>query len=431
MNTKPIDTVYRRAVWTSLLIGLICGAGGGTMLTLRLVDARTFTDIADSQSFIAEINAMAHALISGWMGLFLIACSYRVLPQYWRTTLPARSWCAPILALQSVGVLLRVAGELAAAFSGEITPLIKAVLASAACAEITAIAAFTAQVMVMAHARSPESQARARLAVTGCWFFFAATVFDAWHAWNTAHASGPAELVLVVSTWQPALRNLQVHGAAIFLLLALALGLFPPVTGRPALSSRRGWWVVVLLTAGVIGEAGFFLIYRLSHNHTFAALMLLAWLMLLLGVGLVTSPWAWWRMWRGADHPTALLRIGCAWLIASIAMYLAMRWYNVQLGRQFSHAYFAAIGQAVALGFTVQVVMALIARLSPTSTWTRAAAIIFNTGLLVHVTALIGTDWNDRWYEVLGVSGVVEGAALAWWIVLSLPRTPRDLPTNS
>ena len=55
--------------------------------------------------------------------------------------------------------------------------------------------------------------------------------------------------------------------------------------------------MLVLLLPAVIGEIGFFLLYKLSGNHAYAALSLIPWVFFLVGSLIITKRW-----WRGTDR---------------------------------------------------------------------------------------------------------------------------------
>jgi hypothetical protein len=391
--------VSRRFFIASRIVALIAGAGGGLLLTLTIARAGSITGIADASWFITVINANVHALIMGWVGLIAIGVTYEVLPQCWQRPISLPGMAGPIFWLLALGLIARVGGELMALRWPDGLSLALA----GSTAEIAATVLFAMQLGATV---SGVRDYRKSMLVIGAIFFCLSALFDAWYTQRIAVVRADfTELVRVVSTWQQILRILQVHGMALFLLLPLALYEFPG-------ESQRNRFVTVVLTLfAVIAEIAFFLVYRLQGNHVFAALLLVPWIVLLAATTLLASPWRWWR--RGAP---GLLRAACAWLAFSLVMHLFLREYNVLLGAKFSHAYFAAMGQATALGFVMQMLMALTTPSPP-----RQFVALLNLGIALQVVALIGTDWHQAWAYVLGVAGIIQSGVLIWWI-LPQPR---------
>lgn len=392
----------RRFARTSLLAAFAAAAAGGCFLTLVVAQAGSITGIADAGWFIAVVNANVHALVIGWVGLFAVGCVHATVPERWHSSAPAPL----IYVLLTLGVIAHVGGELASLR----WPEGMRVALGGSIAEALATLIFAAQ--CIATWRQIGSPQRCMLMI-GALFFLFAVLFDAWYAFQAAAVRDDfTGLVRVVSTWQQPLRNLQVHGMALFLLIPLARIVFPAEAPD---STRKQSWCIGLLLAAVIAEMTFFLAYRLGDNHVFAALLLGPWALLLAVTTLMTAPWRWWTRGDDDTESRGFLRAACFWLAISLVMHLCLRPYNVALGAKFSHAYFAAMGQATALGFVMQMLMALTTRLAEPAR-RRGLLVLINLGVAAQVGALIGTDWNRAWSIVLAGAGIVQAVALALWI---------------
>jgi len=73
------------------------------------------------------------------------------------------------------------------------------------------------------------------------WFALQAAV-ALWHTVRTLSADNLPELIGIVATWQAPLRDLQVHGLALFMILGVSLRLLPAWFGTPVTPARRAWW---------------------------------------------------------------------------------------------------------------------------------------------------------------------------------------------
>jgi len=70
------------------------------------------------------------------------------------------------------------------------------------------------------------------------WFVIMA-VASLWHTWATMTASTREELLWYVATYQAPLRDLQIHGLALFMILGVSSRMLPPLN-QSAGSARAG-----------------------------------------------------------------------------------------------------------------------------------------------------------------------------------------------
>ena len=81
---------------------------------------------------------------------------------------------------------------------------------------------------------------------------FAQAAFDGWHTWRTQTAPSRGQLLAQVATFQAPLRDLQIHGLALYMILAVSQHFFPPFLGIPATPRRRGWLGLGAIGAGLV-----------------------------------------------------------------------------------------------------------------------------------------------------------------------------------
>jgi len=250
------------------------------------------------------------------------------------------------------------------------------------------------------------------------------------------------QLLWYVSTYQAPLRDLQLHGMAMLMILGVNQRLLPGLFNRPAVPRRRAWTALVMLIAAVVGECVLFLAYRWTGNTILAELLMLPWLMISAAVMMIALPWKLWRPLRNVDGEIdrcgKFIRTAYAWLALSLVMLLLLPVYHAISGIPFSHAYYGAIRHAFTVGFVSLMIMGFAAKVVPTLngidprklTKLRGPFILINIGCFLRVTLQTLTDWNPHAFSFVGLSGVLEVTALAWWgvgLIRIMSRGKRDV----
>src|SRR5262249_17327922 len=110
--------------------------------------------------------------------------------------------------------------------------------------------------------------------------YFAAT------AWTTERAA----LLDLVAGWQGSLREVQIHGFALLMILGVSQRIFPYFYGLPASSSRRAGVALICLNIAVIGESSGLVLMHYA-GHAWAALWHASVLLLAAAVVWLVSGW--------------------------------------------------------------------------------------------------------------------------------------------
>src|SRR5262249_53750377 len=101
------------------------------------------------------------------------------------------------------------------------------------------------------------------------WFVIQA-VYEALFLVATISAVERAELLALVRTWQGAMRDVQIHGFALLMILGVSQRVFPNFYSLPTGSSRVSLFSLLLLNVAIIGEV-ISLIFMQPGNHAWAA----------------------------------------------------------------------------------------------------------------------------------------------------------------
>lgn len=412
------DAIYRRFFTAGIVLVLTAGATWGAWLLWQIGIRGSFTSIS-----IFHVNAHGHAQIFGWVGLFIMGFAYQAFPRMWHTPLAAPRLAAAAFAGMLTGMLVQVTGM---TLAGEWAYALPAAV-SGNLLQIAAIITFAAQLAVT-YARSGKPfEPYVGFAFTAVVWFIAMSVFSLWHTYQTMAAGTLEQLLWYVATYQAPLRDMQVHGLALFMILGVSIRMLPALFDLPAISRRRAWTAYGLLTLAVVSEIVLFITYRWTGQHAWAGVMWLSWLILAAGVVLVAWPWRLWRAMPSAeaqsDRSAKFIRAAYGWLVVSLVMLLLLPLHQVVSGIAFSHAYYGAIRHAITVGFISLMIMGFAAKVVPTLNGidTRRLSALWGPFLLVNVGCFLRvstqalTDWHAAFFAIIGLSGTLEVAGLAWW----------------
>ncbi|HEY3323407.1 MAG TPA: DUF1858 domain-containing protein [Planctomycetota bacterium] len=411
------DAIYRRYLLAGIAVVLTAGATWGAYILWQIGFRGSFTGAS-----INAINAHGHAQIYGWVGLFVMGFSLQAFPRLWHTDLwrPTLAVAAFLLmisgiAVRSIGMILPdVAWALPISMAG-------------AGAELVSVALYCG-ILLMTFLRG-EARANWRtqpylgFAFSSLFYFFASGCLDLFHTYHTLAAVTRAELLWYVATYQAPLRDLQVHGLAMCMILGVSIRMLPALFEVPELSTRRGWWACGILNASIIGETLIFVAYRWTNNHVLAALLLLPWIGLLTSASMIALPWKLWRPFSVADRSGKFVRMAYLWLTISLVMLLLLPVYQTFSGIPFSHAYYGAIRHAITVGFVSLMIMGLGAKVVATLNGLdpRRLSSLFipfalvNLGCFLRVSLQTLTDWHPAFFSFVGISGVLEVTGLTIW----------------
>lgn len=207
------DLRFRPFFIGSLCIGLIAGAGWGVAMLLQILFGGRFTAVS-----IHQMNAHAHAQIYGFVGLLILGFAYEAFPRLWAAALPATWLRLPVFIAMLVGVALHVVGWWLGATREAIW-----LSSIGGMVETLALLVFFAQIVTM-RARSPGPFGLASLFIvvsTALLVLHAAaeTVYSV----SLAGVGSRAEMLTLISVWQAPLRNLQLHGAMLLMIVGVAM----------------------------------------------------------------------------------------------------------------------------------------------------------------------------------------------------------------
>lgn len=421
---QPGDRIYRPFFLSGIAIALTLGATWGAYLLLRIAAAEKFTGVG-----LHEVNAHGHAQIFGWVGLFVMGFAYQAFPRFKHTDL---AW--PRLAqgtgfLMLLGILVRSIGEPLVATQ----PWLHAPVLVAAWCEVAASATFAA-ILFATWRRSGKPLAfYDGYIIAALTWFVAQAVYDAIYLAATLAASEREALLTLVARWQGPLREMQVHGFALLMILGVSQRLFHYFYGLPAPSERLSRRLLPVLNLAIIGEVLGLMLMR-SSGHAWAALWFGSSIMFATSVVTLVLNWKIFSAPKESDRSLKFLRAAYIWLFVSLAMLLLLPAYQflvlptlaptaIATQSGFSHAYYGAIRHAITVGFVSLMIVGVAAKVIPTlngvdvrslsSLW--GPFMLLNLGCSLRVIGQVLTDLTDDAFPFAGVSGCLEVAGLALW----------------
>jgi hypothetical protein len=407
--------IYRPFFVAGIAVVLTVGAGWGAWLLWQIGVSGRFTGAS-----IHQVNAHGHAQVFGWIGLFVMGFAYQMFPALWQRSLLAPRLVPVVFGAMVLGIAVRTAAMTAVGARWAVP----AVLAGGSL-EFAAILAFAVQLALTWRASLARRQPYLPFVGAAFAFFVAQAAFCVWHTVNTMTAPDRAALIWYVATYQAVLRDLQIHGFILFVVLGVSMRVLPRLYGVAEVTPRRARIAWLLVLGGVLGEVTLFLLYRFTGRHVLAATLLLPWGMLAGGALSIAAVFRPWRPFPAdrTERSAKFVRSAYLWLTASFALLLLLPVYQAAVGLPFSHAYYGSIRHAITVGFASQMIMGIAARIVPSLRGVRSETlpslrgpfVLINIGCFFRVTLQALTDVHRIFFALVGISGVLELTALAWW----------------
>jgi hypothetical protein len=422
-HSELADAIYRPFFKAGIAVALSLGAVWGAYLLLRIGLQGSFAAVG-----LHEVNAHGHAQIFGWVGLFVMGFAYQAFPRFKHTSLSHPRLAFASLWLMVTGIVGRSVLEPLAESSAWLSG--SAVAASGI--EVIAIGLFVGITVATFRASGKALQAYDYYILSALGWFVIQGIYETVYLAATLTATGPRLLSLVV-TWQGALREMQIHGFALLMILGVSQRIFHHFYGFPAPSRRISIAALFALDAAVSGEI-IGLVFMGAVGQGWAVLWYASVLLLTGAVGLLVSNWRIYGRAEESDRSLKFLRAAYVWLFVSLGMLVFLPIYQfdalplwapqsaaAQIG--FSHAYYGAVRHAITVGFISLMIVGVAAKVVPTlngvdvrglsALW--VPFVLINAGCALRVGSQTLTDFTSASFPFAGISGLLEVAGLAFW----------------
>ncbi len=427
-DAQLADTIYRPFFKSGIAVVLTLGAVWGAYLLLRIAWQGTFGAVS-----LHEVNAHGHAQIFGWVGLFVMGFAYQAFPRFKHTTLACPRLAYASLYFMLAGIVVRSLAEPLAAQA----PALYWPAVGAAVIEVLAITMFAAIVLETWRRSGRPLAIYDYYILSALVWFVVQAVYEAVYLSATLGVGAEESLVALVAAWQAPLREMQIHGFALMMILGVSQRLLHHFYGFPAPHVSRSVVALALLNAAVLGEVAGLVLMR-TVSHAWAGLWYASALLLAGTTVFLVSDWHLFaapdEAESGRERSLKFLRAAYVWLFVSLALLVLIPVHQfvllpaaapasaaAQLG--FSHAYYGALRHAITVGFISLMIVGVSSRVVPTLNGVDTRALsplwgpffLINAGCFLRVSLQIGTDFTPISFPLVGISGLLEVSGLAWW----------------
>jgi len=424
------DYIYRRFFKAGIAIVLSIGGLWGAFNLWQLAQGGTFLELR----LVPAIQAHAHAMIFGWVGLFVMGFAYQSFPRFKYVTLWRPDLANLTLYLMLIGIASRVAAEML-----QPMPVGVGLGILAAATELAAIIMFITIILKTAR-QSVEPRNTYEKFIFGAffWFFVQAILSDVFFFAKVTAAS-QKQLVMRIALIDGPLRDIQLFGFAALIIAGVSQRFVPTVYALGKPQRDRQTLIFYLINGALLLDiASYVLFFSTGHLYFTAGLelsyvLMVVWAVLLVRQLRVFAPTS------QPDRSLKFIRAAYAWLLFAMAMLPFLMVYGVLTHQGFSHSFMGSHRHAYTVGFISMMILGVASRVVPilagvdservSRLW--GPFILLNVGCAGRVSLQVLTDFFPATaFSLVGVTGFIEVIALGWWGVelwhtMNLARTHR------
>jgi hypothetical protein len=377
---------------------------GGSFLQLRLVPS---------------IHAHAHAMVFGWVGLFVMGFAYQSFPRFKYVTLWRPDLANLTFYLMLIGIAARIGAELL-----QPMPVGIGLGILSAATELAAISLFILVILKTAR-QSLEPRSPYETFIFGAFFWFVVqAVLSDFFFFAKATATNQKQLILRIALIDGPLRDVQLLGFAALIIAGVSQRFVPVVYGLGNPKRDRQRLIFWLINGSLVLDAASYVLLFLTGDFRYAAGLELAYTLMVVWAVLLTLRLRVFARTGEGDRSLKFIRAAYSWLLVAMAMMPFFLLYGVLTHQGFAHSYMGAHRHAFTVGFISMMILGVSSRVVPilagvdsrrvSSLW--GPFILFNGGNAGRVLLQILTDFVPAIaYPLVGLTGFIEVSALFWW----------------
>ena len=409
------DYIYRRFFKAGVAIVLTVGCLWGAINLLEIAMGKNFLNL----HLLPSIHAHAHAMIFGWVGMFVMGFAYQSFPRFknsrlWRPELANLSFY-----LLGAGI---AAGMVADMMPTTLFSLVLGAISGAG--EITAVVLFmTVLYRTARQSVGPPNPYEKFIATSFIWFFLG-TILEAVFFFAKATAHSEHALIMRIALIDGPLRDIQLLGFAALIIAGVSQRFVPHVYGLAKPAHDRQSLIFGLMNGSLILNIASYVLLLTTHSLYFAIGLELAYLLMPVWAVLLAIQLGVFRCPSQPDRTFKFIRAAYVWLVISCTMMPFFPLYGALTHQVFAHTYMGSHRHAFTVGFISMMILGVSSRVVPilagvdakrmNSLW--APFVLFNLGCAGRVVLQVLTDFIPNVaYALIGFTGFVELAALAWW----------------
>jgi len=424
------DYIYRGFFKAGVAIVLTVGCLWGAINLLQIALGKNFLQLR----LLSSIHAHAHAMIFGWVGMFVMGFAYQSFPRFKNTTLWGPGLANLSFYLLGAGIIAGMAAEmlLPAAISFVLGGLSGA-------AEIAAVVTF--MLVLYRTARQsiePHNPYEKFIASSFLWFLMG-TILEVLFFFAKATAHSENDLIMRIALIDGPLRDIQLLGFAALIIAGVSQRFVPHVYGLGQPDHDRQTLIFWLINGSLLLNIVGYVMLLTTHEPYFAIALELAYLLMPVWAVLLAVQIGVFRKPTQPDRTFKCVRAAYVWLVIACGMMLFFPLYGTLTQQVFSHTYMGAHRHAFTVGFISMMILGVSSRVVPilagidakhmNSLW--APFLLFNVGCAGRVVLQILTDFVPSVaYPLIGFTGFIELSALLWWGIelwrtMNIARTTR------
>ena len=305
------DFIYRRFFKAGIAIVLSVGALWGAINLLQIAQGGTFLQVR----LVPAIQAHAHAMIFGWMGLFVMGFAYQSFPRFKYVTLWRADLANLTLYLMLIGIASRVGAEML-----QPMPVGVGLGILAAATELAAITLFIVIILKTAQ-QSVEPHQIYEKFIFGAffWFFVQAIVSDILF-FAKVTAAGVDQLVMRIALIDGPLRDIQLLGFGALIIAGVSQRFVPAVYGLGKPRHDRQSLIFWLINGSLILDVASYVLLFSTGNLYFSIGLELAFILMAVWAVLLVMQIRVFAKTSETDRSLKFIRAAYAWLLISMAM---------------------------------------------------------------------------------------------------------------
>ncbi|MGB9119292.1 MAG: NnrS family protein [Candidatus Angelobacter sp.] len=424
------DYIYRRFFKAGIAIMLTVGCLWGAINLLQIALGKNFLQLR----LLSSIHAHAHAMIFGWVGMFVMGFAYQSFPRFKNTTL----W-RPGLA--NLSFYLLGSGIVAGMAADMLLPTRISFVLGSVSGTVETMAVVLFMLVLYRTARQsiePHNPYEKFIASSFLWFLLG-TVLEAVFFFGKATAHSEHGMIMRIALIDGPLRDIQLLGFAALIIAGVSQRFVPHVYGLGNPKHDRQTLIFWLINGSLLLNIISYELLLTTRNLYFAVGLELAYLLMPLWAILLAMQIGVFRKSTQPDRTFKFIRAAYVWLVIACGMMPFFPVYGALTHQVFAHTYMGSHRHAFTVGFVSMMILGVSSRVVPilagidakrmNSLW--APFLLFNVGCTGRVLLQILTDFVPRVaYPLIGFTGFIELIALVWWGIelwrtMNVARTSR------
>lgn len=414
-KTSLQDYIYRRFFKAGVFVVLTLGCLWGAISLLQIGMAKSFLQL----HLLPPIQAHAHAMIFGWVGMFVMGFAYQSFPRFKNTRLWRPALANTSFYLLGLGIVAGVLGDI---LDGRTIPLVLGTISGVA--ETAAVIIFMLVLYRTARGSVEPHSPYEKFIATSLLWFLSGTILESvfFFARTTAHSVG--SLLDRIALLDGPLRDIQLLGFAALIIAGVSQRFVPKVYGLGRPANDRLNLIFWLMNGSLVLNIVSYVSFLITGSHYFAIALEFSYVAMPLWAGLLAIQLGVFRKPAQPDRTFKFIRAAYVWLLVACCMMPLFPLYGMLTHQFFSHAYMGSQRHTFTVGFISMMILGVSSRVVPIlagadskimdQLW--APFILLNVGCAGRVLLQVLTDFIPAAvYPLIGFTGFIELAALLWW----------------